>query len=211
MRMHKANLERHKQGPVDLLFIGDSITAGWLGRGKEIWEAKYAKLNTANFGIGGDRTENILWRIGQGELDNVKPKVVVLMIGTNNSHANTPAQIAAATGKILDQIKTKLPETRVLLVSMTPRGARTNSQGQLDDGVRTGTTVRETNQLTQKFADGDRVRWLDLTPAFTDAEGKPSAALLYDQLHPNAEGYAAWDKAMWPVLDEMLKAAPLTK
>src|SRR5215204_3349408 len=86
MKNHEKFVEQAKKGGVDLLFLGDSITAGWAKNGNEVWEERYAKLNAANFGIGGDRTQHVLWRIQNGELDGaMKPKVIVLLIGTNNT------------------------------------------------------------------------------------------------------------------------------
>src|SRR5262249_2849509 len=99
MKRHDSFNERVKQGNVDLIFIGDSITQGWEGEspkgGKKIWEEFYGKRNAVNLGIGGDRTQHVLWRLDHGNIENIKPKLAVLMIGTNNSSTNTSEQIAA--------------------------------------------------------------------------------------------------------------------
>src|SRR5687767_7836906 len=110
-RFHSMNdkfVARAKEGNVDVLFLGDSITEGWAGNGKELWKERYAKLNAANFGISGDRTQHVLWRLENGELDGIKPKVVMLMIGTNNIGSNPPEQIAAGVKKIVEKLREKI-------------------------------------------------------------------------------------------------------
>jgi lysophospholipase L1-like esterase len=97
MAKHTKYIERAKEGNIDLLFMGDSITAGWASKGKDVWQERYGNRNAANFGIGGDRTQHVLWRAMDGELENVHPKVVVLMIGTNNSNSDPADQIAAGS------------------------------------------------------------------------------------------------------------------
>src|ERR1043165_2202337 len=95
-KRHEQFLAVAKKGDIDLLFLGDSITDGWRGGGKKVWETNFAPLKAANFGISGDRTEHVLWRIENGELEGIDPKVVILMIGTNNSNTNSPEEIADA-------------------------------------------------------------------------------------------------------------------
>src|SRR4051794_1777313 len=111
MQNHE-NFMKRKEKPIGGLFLGDSITAGW-AKAAKVWEEHYGKLDPANFGIGGDRTQHVLWRIEQGELDGIHPKVVVLMIGTNNS-GGTVEQITAGVKAIVNQIHTKLPDSKLL-------------------------------------------------------------------------------------------------
>ena len=111
MKRHDSFNERVKQGNVDLVFIGDSITQGWENAGKNVWAEFYGKRNAVNLGIGGDRTQHVLWRLDHGNIDNIKPKLAVLMIGTNNSSTNTSEQIAAGVKAIVEKLRTKLPET----------------------------------------------------------------------------------------------------
>jgi beta-glucosidase len=118
-KMHESFLARGKEGPIGVLFLGDSITQGWT-KAPHIWEAYYGKMQPANFGIGGDQTQHVIWRIANGELDGISPKVVVLMLGTNNSAAHTAAQIAAADRKIVAMIREKLPQTKVLVLAIFP-------------------------------------------------------------------------------------------
>src|SRR5205823_4872497 len=124
--MHAAFLERGRQGPIGVLFLGDSITEGWI-KAPHIWQHYYESRQPANFGIGGDRTEHVVWRIENGELDGIHPKVVVLMLGTNNSGSNTAEEIAAADKKIVGMIRAKVPEAKVLVLAIFPRGAKKNA------------------------------------------------------------------------------------
>jgi len=202
-KMHDAFLERGKQGGIDLLFLGDSITQGW-SKAPEVWKQFYEKYHPANFGIGGDRTEHVLWRIEKGELDGIKPKVVVLMIGTNNSGLHTAEQIAAADRKIVEEIRHKLPETKILLLAIFPRGPRKGTDGSLDDGVKRMEKIQAVNAELAKLDDGKTVRFLNINEKFL-ADGKIPDDVMPDQLHPNAKGYQIWAEAMQPLLDEMMK------
>jgi len=202
--LHAQHLKRAKE-PMQLLFLGDSITEGWT-KAPEVWKANYEKYQAANFGIGGDRTEHVIWRIEDGVLKGVKPKVVVLMIGTNNSSDHTGAQIAAADTKIVELIRANLPETKVLLLAIFPRGPRKDKDGKiLDDAVKRMQAIHEANAILAKLDDGKNVRFLDIGAKFLGADGKIPDSIMPDQLHPNAVGYQIWADAMRPLLDEMMK------
>src|SRR5262249_51806635 len=133
LKMHESFLKRAKQGDVDLLFLGDSITQGWDSRDangmgpREVWDRHFAPRNAANFGIGGDRTQHVLGRIGHAEIDDIRPKVAVLLIGTNNLGSNTAAEIADGIVEIVKKLREKLPETRILLLAVFPRSERPDS------------------------------------------------------------------------------------
>ncbi|RYD77452.1 MAG: hypothetical protein EOP84_15520, partial [Verrucomicrobiaceae bacterium] len=153
----------------------------------------------ANFGIGGDRTEHLLWRITNGELDGIKPKVTVLMIGTNNiGHFNDekPEWAAAGVKKIVETIHSKLPETKVLLLGVFPRGTPDSAHRK---------AVEEINKIIAGLDDGKKTRYLDISKNFLDENGNIPADVMPDKLHPNAKGYDIWHKAMWPVLSEMMR------
>lgn len=198
-KRHDGFLARIKQGPVGLLFLGDSITDGWPGRSKDTW-AKFAPYQPANFGISGERTEDVLWRITNGELDGIDPKAVVIMIGTNNiGHFGDekPEWVAAGVKKILEVVHEKLPKAKILLLGVFPRGATK------EDGKRQ--RVDAINALIKNFADGKVVTWLDVGPKFLDTQGNLPKEIMPDALHPNAQGYQVWFDTMWPVLEPMLK------
>lgn len=194
MKLHEAFLERGKQ-PVGVLFLGDSITQGWGGQ-KTIWEKAFGQYQPANFGIGGDRTEHVLWRIANGELDNVKPKVVVLMIGTNNWF-RSPEDIAKGTTAVVRAIQSKLPETKVLLLGIFPRGARA------DDPIRV--KIKGVNAELAKLADGEKVRYFELWDQFLEPDGTLTRETMPDLLHLSPKAYQTWADAIGPVLAEMTK------
>lgn len=208
-KMHESFLARGKEGPIGVLFLGDSITQGWT-KAPHVWERYYGKWQPANFGIGGDQTQHVIWRIENGELDGIHPKVVVLMLGTNNTGTHSAAEIAAADKKIVEMIRAKIPETKVLLLSIFPRGARKNAQGVVTDDVIADAAkrmdiIRAANAELAKLDDGTNVRYLDVTTKFLGDDGKIPSIIMPDQLHPNAAGYQLWAEAMQPLLEKMMK------
>ena len=190
---HESFLKRAKEGNIDLLFLGDSITEGWKNA-PEVWKKYYEPLHPANFGIGGDRTQHVLWRIANGELDGISPKVVVQMLGTNNVGDNTAESIAKADAKIVRTIRENLSKTKVLLLAVFPR-----------TGAERMEKIKAINAELAKLDDGKTVRYLDIGPKFLDAEGNIPKDIMPDGLHPNAKGYQIWADAMQPLLDEMMK------
>jgi lysophospholipase L1-like esterase len=191
--------ERVKEanGVCDVLFVGDSITQGWEGAGKTVWEHYYGGRKALNIGIGGDRTQHLLWRFEHGNLDGLKPKVTVLMIGTNNSgeERNSTGDIVAGVTKVVEALRSKLPGTKILLVGIFPRGQTFNYQrGQ----------VAQANQAISKLADGDHVRWLDFSAEYLSAEGLISKSIMPDYLHPASKGYILWSEAMEDTLSKLL-------
>jgi len=201
---HESFLARAKSGPVGILFLGDSITEGWKSV-PQIWEKHYGAHQPANFGIGGDQTQHVLWRIENGELVGIDPKVAVLMIGTNNSGAHTAAQIAEANRRIVAQIRAKLPGTKVLVLAIFPRGPRTQRDGKAEPWEKRMAVIRGVNAELAKLDDGRNVRFLDVGPAFLAPDGTIPQDVMPDQLHLSPKGYQLWADAMQPLLDEMLR------
>ena len=161
-----------------------------------MWQEHYEKLNAANFGIGGDRTQHVLWRIQEGELDGIKPKVVVLMIGTNNS--GSPAEeITKGVKAIVDQIHAKLPESKLLLLGIFPRSPKAS------DGARA--KLQAVNAELAKLDDGKQTRYLEIWKQFLTDDGELTKDIMPDALHPNEKGYKIWADTMQPLLDEMMK------
>jgi lysophospholipase L1-like esterase len=190
-----------KQGNVDVLFLGDSITDFWQtpDRGKATWDKVYAPLHAADFGISGDKTQHVLWRITNGELDGLSPKVVVLMIGTNNVlNAPVPA-IEQGVAAITGELDRRLPKARILLLGIFPRGQAPY------DGFRA--PIIQINRALSTFEDGRRHRYLDFGANFLNPDGSMSPEIMPDFLHPSAKGYEIWADAMTPLLTEMLKEA----
>jgi lysophospholipase L1-like esterase len=203
---HEEFVSEAKKGRVDILFLGDSITDFWRNRGADVWAKYYAPRQAANFGISADRTQHVLWRVEHGELDGIKPKVVVLLIGTNNSKTDPAEDIAKAIKGIIDDIHAKISGTKVLLLGIFPRGPHRNPDGTVDDGSQCMATIRAVNEIIAKYDDGGKtVKFLDIGPRFLGADGKVRSDIMPDHLHPNEKGYQIWADAMEPTLDEMLK------
>ncbi len=196
LQLHGQYLERAKEGNIDLLFLGDSITENWR-RAPKVWKTNYGPMNVANFGIGGDRTQHVLWRIENGELDGIHPKVVVLMIGTNNSNSDAPGPIAAAIEKIVHEIQDKTG-AKVLLLAIFPRDRPSDVKNQMS-------TIKQVNDRIARLDDGKTIRFLDIGPKFLGEDGKLNQKLFSDGLHPNVAGYQVWADAMRPTLDAMMK------
>jgi lysophospholipase L1-like esterase len=202
VKRHEGFVAEAKKGGVDLLFMGDSITDGWRGSGSNVWKQFYAPHHAANFGIGGDRTEHVLWRMDNGELDGIKPKVVVLMIGTNNTGKekdgllhNTIPQIIEGVTAVVNDILMKLPDSKILLLAIFPRG-------KVDDFQRGEVAV--INTALAKLDDGKTVKFLDIGPKFLEADGTLPRSIMPDLLHPNQKGYQIWADAMEPTLKQMM-------
>lgn len=210
--LHDEFLARGKSGPIGVLFMGDSITEGWRNHGK-IWAEYFEKYQPANFGISGDRTQHVLWRIDNGELDGIAPKVVVLMIGTNNSGSDSAEQIAAGVRAIVQRIQTKLPQTKVLLLGIFPRGPRPAKeaaentpeyvQKTTEQAEKQMAKIKLINEDLAKLDNGTTVRYLDIGSKFLGPDGKIPLSVMPDQLHLSKEGYQIWADAVSPLLSEM--------
>ncbi|HOB76366.1 MAG TPA: platelet-activating factor acetylhydrolase IB subunit [Phycisphaerae bacterium] len=196
-KRHESMNERVRQGNVDLIFIGDSITHGWEGAGKEVWAERYAKRNAVNLGISGDRTQHVLWRLDHGNIDGIQPKVAVVMIGTNNSNKedHTVAQIAEGVTAIVKKLREKLPETKILLLGIFPRGAEPNNQRG---------KILQVNQILNKLADGRHVWFIDFGYKFVDAKGNIPKDIMPDYLHLTKEGYQIWADSIEGKLAELM-------
>ncbi len=201
MPRHQAKLaEKNKMSKVELVFIGDSITHSWddPNKGLAIWQKHFAPLNALNLGFSGDRTEHVLWRIQNGAIDGIDPKLLVLMIGTNNTgHRQDPAKETALGIKhILDLIQLKLPNTKILLLAIFPRGAFSDDPlRQLNDQV---------NHLIQDYHDGQHIFYKDINHLFLDQSGELSRIVMKDLLHPNKSQYQVWAKGMLPSIQQLM-------
>jgi beta-glucosidase len=187
-----------KNGPIPLIFEGDSITDGWRGGGKEVFNEYYKKFNTFNTGIGGDRTEHLLYRLNEGEIDGLHPKAVMLMIGTNNLGTGQSVEDTIEGVKcVVKTIHEKVPEAKILLLGVFPRGHKP------DDHFRG--QIKQVNDALSKMNGQDNVTYLDIGEKFLEPDGMLSKDVMPDYLHPNAKGYKIWAEAVQPTLDEMLK------
>ena len=199
--LHAAFLKR-RTDKTRVLFIGASIMERFRQAGKEVWADHYVPLDADDFGIGGDQTQNVLWRLDQGELDGMRPKVIVLQIGNNNLDMGYSVDEAVAgVGAVLADIHKRLPETKVLLVSLLPRGADPEDPKVADMRAK----IKRGNVALAKFDNGDTVRYTDFGGRFLDDQGVIRYGMMNDATHPTAKGYAIWAAAMDPLLAEMMK------
>lgn len=199
---HEEFLTVAKAGGVDLLFIGDSITDGWRSTGKSVWEKFFLPLKAANFGIGGDRTEHVIWRLRNDELVGIHPKVAVVMIGTNNA-GDPAADVAQGIKVIITEIQQRSPGTRILLLGIFPR----NEQGA--DPLRKKND--EVNKLIAAYAtpsDPKRIVFMDIGPKFLTPDLVLSKDIMPDLLHPNVKGYQIWAEAINDMVKLLLQEDP---
>ena len=195
MKLHEEFLERAKKGDIDLLFLGDSITAGWKKTGKDVWDRFYGARNAVNFGIGGDRTQHVLWRIENGEIEGIKPKAVVLMIGTNNIGRNPTEEIVDGIKAIVRRLREKLPETKILLLAVFPRSEKPNPARE---------QITAVNEKIASLSDGKMITYLDISKPFLNDDGTISREIMPDFLHLSSKGYRIWADSMEPTLWTML-------
>ena len=176
--------ERVKQGHVDLLFIGDSITHGWEGGGRLYWNLSYAHRNAVNMGFSGDRTQHILWRLDRGHLEGINPKLAVIMIGTNNSNGNdnTAEEIADGIIAICRRIQAKCPGTKILILAIFPRAPQPCPQREKN---------AKASLLASKIADGKMIHYLDINEKFLDADGSLPKEIMPDYLIPGVGSESA--------------------
>jgi beta-glucosidase len=196
MQRHESFNQRVKQGNVDLIFIGDSITQGWEGAGKKVWEEHYGKRNAVNLGIGGDRTQHVLWRLDHGNIEGISPKLAVIMIGTNNAGTNTSQEIADGVETIVKKLRKELPETKLLVLGIFPRGEdKSNKARQVNEGA---------NEKIAKLADDKMIFYQDLAPVFLNDDGTLSKEIMPDLLHLSEKGYRIWGESIEPKVAQQM-------
>lgn len=206
---HKQKLAHAKQGNVDLLLVGDSITHGWEdGDVKPTWDKYYTHRKPFNIGYSGDRTENVLWRLNNGEIDDISPKVAVLMIGTNNTDgahfpvAHSGKKVAQGITEICKTLREKLPDTKILILSIFPYGQQPNARRESN---------QEANRIAAKLHDGKNIFYLDLTDNFLNDDKTMEKEIMPDYLHPSPTGRIIWAEAMEPTLAELLDEKPISQ
>jgi beta-glucosidase len=177
---------------VDLLFLGDSITHAWEYTAPSVWQKYYAQRRALNLGFDGDRTENLLWRILNGGIDEISPSLVVLLIGTNNAGHRQESSKHTALGikVILEELRSRLPHSKILLMALFPRSKKPSQQLRV--------LVDGTNQLIQQYANGHSIIWQDINHHFVDEQGILHESIMPDFLHPNAQQYQLWAEAIEP-------------
>jgi lysophospholipase L1-like esterase len=184
---------------IQLVFDGDSITDLWRESGWELWQVHYSNLGAFDFGICGDRTENVLWRLSQGQMNGIKPKLILLMIGTNNLNTNSNEQIAEGIKSIIDEYRKLCPQSVILLQGIFPRGHEATDPNR--------ERIKEINKIIATYADGKNIRFLDFGDKFLEPDGTMSPEIMPDFLHPSAKGYQIWVTAVQPVIDQCFPPA----
>lgn len=206
MDQHKDINKIGESRDVDLVFLGNSITQSWGGGegryvgsvGGKAWQNYYQDRNAAGFGISGDRTQHLLWRIANGNFDSISPKVVVLLIGTNNLNDNTPAEISAGIDRVVLNLRRKLPNTKIILMGILPRGEKP------DDPYRQ--KIANINTAIQRNDDQKAVFFIDIGKAFLHPDGRSNKSLMADDcLHLRPAGYETWAEQIEPLLQELLE------
>jgi lysophospholipase L1-like esterase len=193
---------RENPGDYDIEFIGDSITQGWEGSGKNVWQEFYGQRKCINMGVSGDQTQHVLWRFEHGQLDGIKAKAAVVMIGTNNSNNNRTGAEDYSTGDILEgvqaivqQIRTRQPDTKIILLGIFPRGQTFSPQRG---------KILQVNQALARLDDGKNIFCIDIGPQLIENDGSISRTKMRDYLHPGEAGYKIWANAIEPKLKELL-------
>ena len=204
---HEAILALHKTLAPEVVMIGDSITHFWAGEpntpngnhGTESWAALFKDHPVLNLGFGWDRTQNVLWRFDHGELQGLKPKAIVIHIGTNNlagtsnARENTPAEIAEGIQAVVERAKAQCPGAKIMLMAIFPRGETPDNPMRLK--------VAAINAFLPAIAKNSNVTLLDIGDQFCGSDGKISKEMMGDFLHPTAKGYAIWANALKPLLN----------
>ena len=196
--MHNSFCARASRGDVRVLFFGDSITQGWLYEGEAEWNKRFAGLPAANFAIGGDRTQQLLWRMKMGTLEGIAPELVVLKIGVNNIWAlrHSPEEVAAGVAAVVRELQARVPGVKVLLQGLLPTAQLpTDPYRAMVTGI---------NGVICGLADGAAVRFVDFGSAFVEADGTISEEIMPDFCHLSPAGYSRWADLLEPEILGML-------
>ena len=216
MPRHNDFVEIAKKGDIDVLFMGDSITDWWRNpggtngfphgvngayTGKPVFDKYFGSWKVANFGIAGDTTQGVLWRLQNGEGQGYQPKVIMLMIGTNNTRRNSAPQIAEGVTAVVQELRKDFPDAKILLLGIFPRSGRTSP-------LRAEITA--INEIISKLNDSQHIFYLDIGSKFLNADGSIPKDIMSDGLHPTTKGYEIWAEAVKGPLDNLLKGGTLT-
>lgn len=204
---HKQFLKIVEKGEGDVIFLGDSITQGWEGGGKKAWADNFTPLKAVNLGIGGDQTGHVLWRITEGkELEPIKPKVAVIMIGTNNTGSHSAEQIAGGVKAIVMELRKQKPDMKILVLGVFPRaGGGLKKEDAVCPAEKLQPKIKAINDIVAKLADNKNVYYKDIGAKFLDKDGGLDRKVMPDFLHLSPEGYGIWAEAIKDDLAKLLK------
>jgi lysophospholipase L1-like esterase len=203
---HKEFLKKVEKGEGDVIFIGDSITQGWEGAGKKAWAANFTEFKPVNLGIGGDQTGHVIWRITEGkEIEPLKPKLAVIMIGTNNTGAHTPEQIAGGIKAIITELQKQKPDMKILLLGVFPRAGGIAKEDTVAPKEKLNPKIKAINDIISKYADGKKVFYKDIGDKFLNKEGGLEKKVMPDLLHLSEAGYQIWAEAIKDDIAKLVK------
>jgi len=205
---HQLFLKRieESKGEGDVIFLGDSITHGW--EGQKAWKEHFGPFKPVNLGIGGDQTGHVLWRITEGkELENLKPKAAVIMIGTNNTGGHSAEQIAGGIKAIVAELKKQKPGIKILVLGIFPRGsgADADKETKIIPAAKLNKKIPAINAIIAGLDDGKTVFYKDIGKEFLDKEGGLPKEIMPDYLHLSAKGYDIWGNAIKGDLEKLVK------
>lgn len=188
-----------RQGKIDLIFIGDSIVQRYEGVGKPVWDHYYAPRNALNLGISGDRTQHVIWRLDHGNIDGIAPKLAIVMIGQNNGGHNTAPEIAEGVTEVVKRIRTKLPNTKILLLGIFQRREKPTPERAV---------LAEANKIISKLADSS-ISYMDINSVYVQPDGTIPATLMPDYEHPSELGFKRWAEAIEAKVAEIMADQPI--
>ena len=203
---HKEFLKRivDSKSEGDVIFLGDSITQGWEGAGKDAWKETFAPMKAVNLGIGGDQTGHVIWRITEGkEIDTLKPKAAVIMIGTNNGHK--PDEVAGGIKVIIAELKKQKPEIKILLLGVFPRAGGITKEETVAPADKLSAKIKSINEIIAKYDDGKTVFYKDIGTKFLNDKGGLERKIMPDLLHLSKDGYQIWADAIKDDVAKMVK------
>jgi beta-glucosidase len=200
MERHESMNAKARQGKIDLIYIGDSIVQRYEGVGKPVWDHYYAPRNALNLGISGDRTQHVIWRLDHGNIDGITPKLAIVMIGQNNGGHNSATEIAEGVTEVVKRIRTKLPDTKILLLGIFQRREKPTPERAV---------LAEANEIISKLADSS-ISYMDINSVFVQPDGTIPATLMPDYEHPSELGFKRWAEAIETKVAELIGDKPIS-
>jgi len=200
MDRHDSMNAKARQGKIDLIYIGDSIVQRYEGVGKPVWDHYYAPRNALNLGISGDRTQHVIWRLDHGNIEGISPKLAIVMIGQNNGGHNTATEIAEGVTEVVKRIRTKLPNTKILLLGIFQRREKPTPERAV---------LAEANQIISKLTDSS-ISYMDINSVYVQPDATIAASLMPDFEHPSELGFKRWAEAIEAKVAELMRDQPIS-
>jgi lysophospholipase L1-like esterase len=200
IQRHESMNQLARKGNVDLIYVGDSIVEHFDNQGKEVWAHYYSPRHALNLGIGGDRTEHVLWRLDHGNIDGISPRLAIVMIGQNNGGHNTGEEIGEAVTAIVLKLRVKLPNTKILLLGIFQRREKPTPEREV---------LARANEIAEKLADRKSIFYMDINHIYVQPDGSIPRSLMYDFEHPTPLGHRVWAEAIESKVAELMGDKPM--